>query len=172
MQLPGAMFVAVHTVSLLTVRLLLVRVGICCCPHSDSECECAADRGSADAERCGDGVEALALLAESAGKFGAFGCHDGGPAAVSALSAGDFGAGVGPFDDHAAFHLGEGCHDVEEEFAACGVGVESFCEGTECDASLAEVVDGVDDVADGSSEAIETVRSGQHSSAYLSPYST
>lgn len=66
-----------------------------------------------------------------------------------------FEAGVGTFDDHAAFHLGKGCHDVEEKFAACGGGIESFCEGTECDAAFAEVVDGVDDVADGSSEAIE-----------------
>ena len=91
---------------------------------------------------------------------------------MSALPAGGFEAGVGAFDDHAAFHLGEGRHDVEEEFSTCGGGVESFCEGTECDASFAEVVDGVDDVADGPSEAIESVRSGQHSSAYLSPYST
>ena len=74
---------------------------------------------------------------------------------MSALPAGGFEAGVGAFDDHAAFHLGEGGHDVEEEFAACGGGVESFCEGTECDAAFAEGVDGVDDVADGSSEAIE-----------------
>ena len=66
-----------------------------------------------------------------------------------------FEAGVGTFDDHAAFHLGKGCHDVEEKFAACGGGIESFCEGTECDAALTEVVNGVDDVADGSSEPVE-----------------
>ncbi len=95
------------------------------------------------------------MFAEGAGKFSAFGRHDGGPAAVAALAAGGFEAGVGVFDDHASFHLGEGGHDVEEEFAACGGGVESFCEGAECDAAFAEVVDGVDDVGDGSSEAVE-----------------
>ena len=88
-------------------------------------------------------------------KFGVFGGHGGEPTTVPTLSAGGFEAGVGAFDDHAAFPLGKRCHDVEEEFAACGCGVESFCEGTECDAALTEVVDGVDDVADGSSEPVE-----------------
>lgn len=58
---------------------------------------------------------------------------------------------MGAFDDHAAFHLGEGSHDVEEKFSVCGGGVESFCEGKECDASFAEHVDSVDDMAAGSS---------------------
>ena len=51
--------------------------------------------------------------------------------------------------------LGESCHDAKEEFATCGGGVESFCEGTRCDATFTKVVDGVDDVADGSSEPVE-----------------
>ena len=84
-----------------------------------------------------------------------FGGHGGEPTTVPTLSAGGFEAGVGAFDDHAVFHLGKGCHDMEEEFAACGCGVQSFREGTEYDASFAEVVDGVDDVADGSSEPVE-----------------
>lgn len=63
--------------------------------------------------------------------------------------------GVGAFDDHAPFHLGESCHDAKEEFATCGGGVESFCEETEGNAAFTEVVDGVDDMADGPSEAIE-----------------
>ena len=64
---------------------------------------------------------------------------------MATLPAGGFEAGVGAFDDHASLHLREGCHDVEEEFAAGGGGVESFCEGTECNAAYAEVVDGGDD---------------------------
>lgn len=39
-----------------------------------------------------------------------------------------------------------------------GGGVESFCEETEGNAAFTEVVDGVDDVADGPSEAIEFPR--------------
>ena len=68
---------------------------------------------------------------------------------------GSFEAGTGAFDDHAAPHLGESCHEAKVEFATCGSGVESFCEETECNAAFAEVVDGVDDVEDGPSEAIE-----------------
>ncbi len=118
-------------------------------------CKRTTDGRPADAECRGDGVETPPLFTHRAGEFGAFGGHDGGPAAVSALAASSFEAGVGAFDNHAAFHLSEGGHDVEEEFAACDGGVESFGEGTERDAAFAEVMDGVDDVANGSSEAIE-----------------
>ena len=62
---------------------------------------------------------------------------------------------MGAFDDHASFHLCERCHDAEEPFAACCGGVESFCEGTECDSVFTQCLDGVDDVADGSSESVE-----------------
>ncbi len=43
----------------------------------------------------------------------------------------------GAFDDHAAFYLSERGHGREEEFSACGGGVESFSEGTGCDAAFA-----------------------------------
>lgn len=119
---------------------------------ADFRCECATDGGSAGAECQGDGVETSPLLAQGAGKFDAFGNHDGGPSAVSALPA---GSGVGAFDDHAAFHLGKGRHNVEEEFSTCCSSVEFFCEGTECDATFAKSVDGVDDLADRSSEPVE-----------------
>lgn len=100
-------------------------------------------------------VEAFALLAEGAGSFDAFGCHDGWPTPVSALSAGGFETGVGAFDDHAAFHLRERGHDVKNEFPAGRGGVESFCEGAECDSAFAELVDGVDDVSVAAAKSVE-----------------
>ncbi len=132
------MFLVVHTVSLLTVRLLLVRVRICCCPPSDSGCECAADRGSADSKRCGDGVETPALFAESAGQCGAFGVMTVGRPACRPFG-GRLRGRRGGVRRSSGAHLSERGHDVEEEFAACGGGVETFCEGAECDTSFTKV---------------------------------
>ncbi|MDF2895927.1 MAG: hypothetical protein K0Q46_2713 [Rhodococcus erythropolis] len=56
---------------------------------------------------------------------------------------------MGAFDDHAAFYLSERGRGREEEFSACGGGVESFSEGTGCDAAFAAYVDGIDPYSDG-----------------------
>lgn len=74
----------------------------------------------------------FSLFAERVRASSAARGHDGGSAAMSALSARG--------------------HDVEKEFAAYGGGVESFCEGTEGDSTFTEIVNGVDDVANGTPE--------------------
>lgn len=64
--------------------------------------------------------------------------------------------GVGAFDDHAAFHLCEGGHDVEQELPTSGGGVEPLGERTEVDPTLTESGDRLDQMREGAAEAVDS----------------
>ena len=102
------------TASVLTVRLVLGSCEDYCCPPAFSGARGTTDGGSADTECRSYRVEAFALFTHRAGEFGAFGGHDRWAGRRVDLGVERLrGRRVGAFDDHAAFHLGEGCHDVE-----------------------------------------------------------
>ena len=101
------------TASVLTVRLVLGSCEDYCCPpaFSGARARLTEDLPTRSVEAIVSRLLPYSRIVRASSVRS--GGHDGGPAAVSTLASSGFEAGVGAFDDHAAFHLGEGCHDVE-----------------------------------------------------------
>ena len=99
--------------------------------HEGTLCEMPVHGRATDPEHFGDlghhdplGAQSLRLTKLGRGQRA-------GPATPAAAGARRIQAGARPLDDHAALHLGQRTHDVKQEFAACGAGVEPLGERSE-----------------------------------------
>jgi hypothetical protein len=76
-------------------------------------------------------------------------------ATQSTAGSGSREAGHGAFSYKVAFKLGKGAKDVKDELATAGGGVDLFGEALEADAALIQPSHQLDELGEGSAEAIE-----------------
>jgi hypothetical protein len=76
------------------------------------------------------------------------------PGAAGGLA---FHAGDDPVDDGGAFELGEGAEDLHDHAADGGVGVEVLAGGAERHPGLVELVEDLQQAAEGAGDAVDAV---------------